>query len=75
MAPSPRECTEKLVLRESLLQAIAEVNRLQVAKTSAVIGGLEFLLDSELDTAREFRDRARDALVAHIQSHHCACQW
>jgi hypothetical protein len=72
MAPAFAVCGQQARLRQDFLVAIAEVNRLQILKFQAVVGGNEEGCgEKELRAARRQRALARNALIAHIQEHGC----
>ena len=71
MAPAQMSCQAVLLLSMEFIRTAAQVNRLETPKTRAVMADEEFQLDPELRAARERREMAGDALLAHALGHRC----
>jgi hypothetical protein len=54
------------------MRAVAEVNRLQDLNIQAVMDGKQFVDEDLLREARQRRNLASDALLAHSLSHRCS---
>jgi len=66
-------CKEKHRLVDELLQAIRELNALHAAQTDALIAGdSDFSrFDVLIELARQKKDNAKYAWMAHVEAHHC----
>ena len=71
MAPAPQFCPERQRLLEQFMAAVQEQTDLQNTQIKALINGEGFNLEREIADARERRDQAKYAILAHDESHGC----
>jgi len=71
MSPKPAICAEKQRLLSKFLACVSDCNRMQTAQIAAVQKGADFPFESEIAAARDQRDQAKYALLAHQQEHGC----
>ena len=71
MATVLQVCTERQRLLEQFIVAVQEQNNLQNDQMKALIDGEGFTLEMQIAAARERRDQAKYAILAHDESHGC----
>jgi hypothetical protein len=71
MAPATAHCSIKQKLLEEFAWAASECNRMQTAQVRALTSGDGFIFEEEINRARERRDEAKYAILAHQADHGC----
>jgi len=72
MAPCPIFCPRRQRLIEKFLKAVSEHHRLQTLQLESLVKGEGFRThERQIAEARERRDRAKYAILAHEDSHGC----
>jgi hypothetical protein len=70
-APSPTVCIEKMKLMREFVGAVSDYHRMQTAQVRAVTNGEGFLFEEEIAEAAARRERAKYAILEHLQNHGC----
>lgn len=64
-------CKEKTRLQDDLLHAVSQLSHLHAAKIINVADGAGRTLTEDIEVARQRKNDAKDALVAHLHEHGC----
>jgi hypothetical protein len=71
MAPAPAHCAVKQKLLSEFTRAASECNRMQSAQIKSLVKGDGFMFELEMSNARDRRDEAKYAILAHQAEHGC----
>ena len=71
MTPGPDFCPLKQRLIAAFTSAVSDYNLLQAAQIDALLKGQGFAHEEDLAWARDRRDRAKYAILAHQDTHGC----
>jgi hypothetical protein len=64
-------CTEKERLWQDYANAASECNRIQSAQVAVLKRGEDFTLEEALEQASRRREKAKAAILRHVEKHGC----